>query len=171
MADQDLGVRSRTASDAKSDVSRSSEGNFAARLLSRLSDASDLVDAATGEVVSATELPDRIAGFAAGFSSAGLKPGDRVVIGCKLNPASALAYLGAVYAGLTAVPVDEQGLSKTGEGVFAKSGARAVWTGGGSRCDWIRGAGVLHLEGVFERQHACTVTPAARHEDDLAALM
>src|SRR5579864_4607164 len=113
-------MRTRTALAARSDVSRSPEGNFAARLLSRLSDASDLVDAATGEVVSAAELPGRIAGFAAGFISAGLKP------------ASALAYLGAIYAGLTVVPVDEQGLSRSGEGVFAKSGARAVWTGQGS---------------------------------------
>jgi hypothetical protein len=40
--------------------------------------------------------------------SAGLRKGDRVLIGCSLSPSSALVYLGAMYAGLVAVPVEER---------------------------------------------------------------
>jgi acyl-CoA synthetase (AMP-forming)/AMP-acid ligase II len=152
-------------------MSRSPEWNFAARLFSRLSDGSDLIDAATGEVVAAADLPKRIAGFAAGFSSAGLQPGDCILISCRVNPATALAYLGAIYAGLTVVPVNERDLETSGETLFKMTGARAVWTDQGSFCGWAKDHDFLHIEGSFNLQQTGSVAPVPRHEDDLAALM
>ena len=152
-------------------MSRSPEWNFAARLISRLRDGSDLIDAATGEVVGAADVPNRIAGFAAGFSSAGLQPGDCVLISCRVNPATALAYLGAIYAGLTVVPVNERDLTTSGEALFRMTGARAVWTDHGSRCEWVKRHDYLHIEGSLNAQQTRLVAPAPRHEDDLAALM
>ena len=62
-----------------------------------------------------------------GFSSAGLEPGDRILISCNLNPATTLAYLGAMYAGLTVVPVNERALPMSGEAIFRMTGgARGV---------------------------------------------
>jgi acyl-CoA synthetase (AMP-forming)/AMP-acid ligase II len=148
---------------------RSPEWNFAARLFDRLGNSSDLIDAATGEVIAAVSVPKRIAGFAAGFSSAGLAPGDRILIGCNVTPASTLAYLGAMYAGLTVVPVNERALSMSGEAIFQITGARAVWTNPGSQCKWANQ--FLHLEGSFDTAEACSVKPAPLREDDLAALM
>ena len=158
-------------SSARSDMGRSPEWNFAARLFNRLSDGSDLIDAATGEVIAGVDVPARIASFAAGFSSAGLEPGDRVLISCNVSPASTLAYLGAMYAGLTVVPVDARGLSISGEAIFRISGARAVWTDQRSRCEWAKRNGFLHIEGSFDAQEPRSVRPATCHENDLAALM
>jgi len=152
-------------------MDRSPEWNFAARLANRLSGGSDLIDAATGEVIAAVDVPNRLAGFAAGFSSAGLAPGDRVLISCNVSPASTLAYLGAMYAGLTVVPVNERGLSISGETIFKMTGARAVWTHQASRCEWAARNGFLHIEGSFDAEDPRSVQPAACHEDDLAALM
>jgi acyl-CoA synthetase (AMP-forming)/AMP-acid ligase II len=147
------------------------ELNFAARLFDRLGGGSDLIDAATGEAISALDLPKRIAGMAAGFASAGLEPGDRILIGCKLEPASTLAYLGAMYAGLTVVPLNERGLSTSGESIFSKTGARAVWTDRAFRCEWVERNAGLQISGAFPAQDARLVPPAACREDDLAALM
>src|SRR5437764_12957584 len=89
--------------------------NFAARLLERLGDGSSLVDAATGQSIAAADLAAHIVGFAARFSSAGLQPGDRVLIICGVNPASALAYLGAMYAGVIPVLLDERTHAASGD--------------------------------------------------------
>jgi acyl-CoA synthetase (AMP-forming)/AMP-acid ligase II len=140
-------------------------------LFSRLGDGSDLIDAATGEVIPAKDVAARIRGFAIGFTSAGLRPGDRVLISCNLNPATNLAYLGAMYAGLTVVPVNERGLSMSGEAIFRTTMARAVWTDRGSECEWATRNGFLHIKGSFDVKNASSVMPAPRHEDDLAALM
>jgi acyl-CoA synthetase (AMP-forming)/AMP-acid ligase II len=150
-------------------MGRSPESNFAARLFSRLGNGCDLIDAATGEVIAAANVPNRIVSFAAGFSSAGLEPGDRVLISCNVSHASTLAYLGAMYAGLTVVPVNERGLSMSGEAIFKITGARAVWTNPGTQCKWA--TRFLHIEGSFDTREARSVKPASRHEDDLAALM
>ena len=81
--------------------------NFAGRLVSRLGRLSCLIDAATGETIAPSDLARLISTFGASLLSAGLKPGDPIVIGCVLSPASSIAYLGAMYAGLVAVPVEE----------------------------------------------------------------
>jgi hypothetical protein len=62
------------------------EGNFAGRIVQRLGEKSCLINAATGQTLSGRDLPNLIAGFAAGFLSAGLRPGDRVLIQCGLTP-------------------------------------------------------------------------------------
>jgi long-chain acyl-CoA synthetase len=152
-------------------MGRSPEWNFAARLFGRLSDSSDLIDAATGEVIAAADVPGRVAGFAAGFASLGLQPGDRVLISCNINPATTLAYLGAMYAGLTVVPVNDHGLSTSGEAIFKLTGARALWTDRASQCEWAEREGFLHIQGSFDAQDVRSVAPAPRLDDDLAALM
>jgi len=152
-------------------MNRSAELNFAARLVRRLGPNSCLVDAATGETVSAQDLPAQIVGFAASFTSAGLEPGDRIVIGCALSPASTLAYLGAMYAGLVPVPLEERVLSLSGELVCATTQAKAVWTGTRVKCEWAGQPQLRHLAGNCEARPIESLPPYPRSADDLAALM
>jgi acyl-CoA synthetase (AMP-forming)/AMP-acid ligase II len=159
------------------------EWNFAARLIGRLGDNSHLIDAPSGRVIPAPEVPSRIATLAAAFRSAGLRTGDRLLVGCGLTPASTLAYLGALYAGLVAVPVNDRGLSDTGGAIVGKTGACAVWTDSGRSCEWADRAGVRHLAGRFDHngsldfdrtfgtRHADLEPPVRREERDLAVLM
>jgi acyl-CoA synthetase (AMP-forming)/AMP-acid ligase II len=149
----------------------SSEWNFAGRLVERLGNSSDLIDAATGQTFPATDVPGLIAGFSAGFLSIGLKPGDRVLISCNLSPQSSLAYLGAMYAGCVPVLVDERTLSASGDLVVAKAHAKAAWTAQGVRWDWARKNGFPQIEGLFDPRRAPLVRPAPCSENDLAALM
>jgi acyl-CoA synthetase (AMP-forming)/AMP-acid ligase II len=140
-------------------------------LLRRLGENSHLIDAATGQTLSDKEVPSLIVGFAAGFLSAGLQAGDRVLISCGLSPASTLAYLGAMYAGLVPVLVDERALAILGESIHARARAKAVWVGKGVRCDWARKNGVTQIEGNFDARHANSLRPAPCTEEDLAVLM
>jgi acyl-CoA synthetase (AMP-forming)/AMP-acid ligase II len=149
----------------------SSEWNFAGRLVERLGNSSNLIDAATGQTFPATDVPGLIAGFGTGFLSIGLKPGDRVLISCNLSPQSSLAYLGAMYAGCVPVLVDERTLSASGNLVFAKAHAKAAWTAQGVRWDWARKNGFPQIEGLFDPRRAHLVRPAPCSENDLAALM
>jgi acyl-CoA synthetase (AMP-forming)/AMP-acid ligase II len=152
-------------------VPSSSECNFAARLVERLGKNSDLVDAATGQTFPAAEVPGLIVGFAAGFLSLGLRPGDRVLISCGVNPSSALAYLGAMYAGCVPVLVDERTLADSGEPVFSKARAKAAWTGNPVRWDWARKNGFSQMEGNFAPRPVGSLRPALCAPNDLAALM
>jgi acyl-CoA synthetase (AMP-forming)/AMP-acid ligase II len=149
----------------------SNDSNFAGRLLRRLGENSHLIDATTGQTLSGREVPGLVVGFAAGFLSAGLQAGDRVLISCGLSPASTLAYLGAMYAGLVPVLVDERALAILGESIHARARARAVWVGKGVRCDWARKNGVTQIEGNFDARHANSLRPAPCTEEDLAVLM
>src|SRR5271165_7660086 len=97
--------------------------NFAARLTGRLGKHSFLIDAATGQTILPAELPELIASYGRAFDSAGLQPGDRVLIGSALSPMSGLAYLGVIYAGLVAVPVEERSLVASGAGYAKATGA------------------------------------------------
>jgi acyl-CoA synthetase (AMP-forming)/AMP-acid ligase II len=145
--------------------------NFSGRLVDRLGSHSHLADATTGEVVSAAELADAIAGYAGGFKAAGLQPGERVVISCDLHPASSLAYLGAMFAGLVPVPVDERALETLGQVIYRRSGARALWTSRDVRCEWADRDGCLQLRGNLEHMGSKRGSAAQRRPDDLAALM
>jgi acyl-CoA synthetase (AMP-forming)/AMP-acid ligase II len=145
--------------------------NFAARLTGRLGKHSFLIDAATGQTISPDELPGLIAGCGRAFRAAGLKAGDRVLIGSTLSPLSGLAYLGAMYAGLVAVPVEEQSLVAMGAGYAKATGAKAVWTGQGSTSKWAQEASVLSLNGDLTGGTGDTMPPVARDDSDLAALM
>ena len=151
-------------------MSKSDDYNFAARLVQRLGERSYLADAATGQTLRGGEIANSIVGFADGFLSAGLQGGDRLLISCGVNPASAVAYLGAMYGGLTPVPVDERTLNVTGESLFIKSHAKALWAAKPVRCDWAQRGGVPRFFGNFSPP-VCWLPPAAVDEDDLAALM
>lgn len=145
--------------------------NFAARLVDRLGPGACLIDAPTGEIVSAADLAHNIARFARAFRSAGFSAGDRLLIGCEQKLASSLAYLGAMYGGLVPVPVHERVLEASGEAILRKSGARGVWTGGDMRCEWACRDGCVHLRGRLDREQTKGVSPAERTGSDLAALM
>jgi acyl-CoA synthetase (AMP-forming)/AMP-acid ligase II len=149
----------------------SAQWNFAAHLVERLGQGSELLDAPSGERLAAAELAVTIADFAATFASAGLQHGDRVLIGCSLRPLSALAYLGALFGGLVAVPVNDNTLAASGEALARKTRARAVWTERGVRSDWAGRCGLRELEGRPHRTGSDAPGPAACSEDDLAALM
>lgn len=149
----------------------SSDSNFAGRLLQRLGENSHLIDAATGQTLPGKEVPGLIVGFAAGFLSNGLQAGDRVLLSCDLSPASTLAYLGAMYAGLVPVLVDERALATSGESLFARARAKAVWVAKGVHCDWGRKNGVAQIEDNFDPRPAHSLQPAPCVEEDLAVLM
>lgn len=151
-------------------MSRSFDDNFGAHLFARLSGRSCLIDAATDHSIAAAEMRDRIGRFAAAFTAAGLTTGDRVMVGCNISPASTLAYLGALYAGLIVVPVNERGIAASGEQIYKATGARAIWTEKITG-DWLRRSGIRYIEGDGRQMEGGLPSPARRVADDLAALM
>jgi len=152
-------------------MNRSAELNFAGQLVRRLGPNSCLIDAATGETVPARSFPGFVAGFAAGFLSVGLEPGDRILIGCGLSPASTLAYLGAMYAGLVPVPLEERDLSMSGEPVCTTTQAKGLWTRKRIKCEWIERLGVKHFTGNFDAHSIDSLPPHPSTASDLATLM
>ncbi|MGA7460689.1 MAG: class I adenylate-forming enzyme family protein [Candidatus Korobacteraceae bacterium] len=144
--------------------------NFAGRLVSRLGNLSYLIDAATGETVSPADLPRLISGFGARLLAAGLKPGDPVVIGCALSPASSIAYLGAMYAGLVSVPVDESKLALFGAALLDRTGAKALWTEKPHTFDWISDRRFQLIHGHPSEMPAEAMPVAPRQESDVAVL-
>jgi acyl-CoA synthetase (AMP-forming)/AMP-acid ligase II len=144
--------------------------NFAGRLVERIGQASSLIDATTGRTISGEDLPRLIAMNAGTLVSAGLKKGDRVLIGCSLSPASVLVYLGAMYAGLVAVPVEDRTLSASLSSLLDATGAKAVWTETGIK-EEPNGRSVIYLQGDIADVAQSTTTPATCLESDLAALM
>ncbi len=149
----------------------SSEGNFVGRLIERLGPHSCIIDAATGQTIGPEELPGLIAAYGSSLLSAGLKAGDRVLIGCALSPPSALVYLGAMYAGLVAVPVDERTLISSAPLLVEATGAKAVWSESGLGGEAFYRSSVLCLEGDLAREITEIMPPAACSTSDLAALM
>lgn len=145
--------------------------NFAARVLARLDDESVLIDAATDEVVDAARIRVAVADFASWFASAGLDPGMRVLIGCSVSPGCALAYLGALFGGLVAVPVNESALDTMGEALSRKVGARALWTERAKSREWASRDGIVQLHGRPHPSSAGGAGSAFRGEHDLATLM
>jgi acyl-CoA synthetase (AMP-forming)/AMP-acid ligase II len=152
-------------------MNESGEFNFAGRLLQRLGRNSQLIDATSGEALDAAVIRNSILGNAAGFLATGLQPGDPVLVGCRLSPASTLAYLGAMYAGLVPIPLEERTLDSSGESLCSKTRAKAVWTGADVPCAWANHSGVLHIAGRFESRADSFMAPAERAQTDLAALM
>jgi acyl-CoA synthetase (AMP-forming)/AMP-acid ligase II len=152
-------------------VHKSSEANFAGRIVQRLGNASCLTDAATDETISAHELPRRILGFAQGFLASGLQPGDRILIACSLTPASTLAYLGAMYAGIVPVLVEERLLGTSGDALLSRAQAKAVWGTNVRGFDWAKQKHIRHLDVSVEVTTHVELPPHACDENDLAALM
>jgi acyl-CoA synthetase (AMP-forming)/AMP-acid ligase II len=145
--------------------------NFAGRLVERLGPCTCFIDAATGRMIGPERLPWLIAAYGTSLISAGLKAGDRVLIGCALSPSSALVYLGAIYAGLVAVPVDERALTASGPMLLDATGAKAVWSEEGVGGEGDYGPSVLCLEGDLARGITEVMPPAVCAVSDLAALM
>lgn len=152
-------------------MTTAAEWNFAARLVERMGPHTSFVDAATGLTIGPKELPGLIARCGTALRAAGLKAGDRVLIGCALSPASALVYLGAIYAGLVAVPVDERTLAESAPSLVEATGARAVWTesglGGGEKYKLP----ALRLAGDLANDADEALQPALCQSSNLAALM
>src|SRR5277367_1354620 len=155
----------------KCNVTVTPKWNFAARLVNRLGPCSHLVDAATGVTVSAQELPRLIAAYGACLRSAGLTQGDRLLIGCSLSLPTALVYLGAIYAGLVAVPVEDRSAKESGAALLKATDAKAVWTETGLRGNGTHEGSVIHLQGDLARENPEILPPAACAASDLAALM
>jgi long-chain acyl-CoA synthetase len=103
--------------------------------------------------------------------SAGLEEGDRVLIGCTLSLASALVYLGAIYAGLVAVPVEDRAVRDSAAALLKATGARAVWTEGALRGEWTQNGFAVSLQGNLATENFDILPPAPRAASDLAALM
>jgi acyl-CoA synthetase (AMP-forming)/AMP-acid ligase II len=150
---------------------RSPEWNFAGRLVDRLGENSALIEAGTGQTLRAKEIAERIVGFAAGFLSNGLRASDPVLISCSLNPSSALAYLGAMYAGCVPILVDERTHAASGEVLVTKANAKAAWTPKPVQWDWARKNGFPQMEGNFDPCPADSLQASPSSKDDLAALM
>lgn len=145
--------------------------NFVGRLVERLGPHSCAIDAATGRMTGSEELPRLIAAYGASFLSAGLMAGDRVLIGCDLSPSSALAYLGAMYAGLVAVPVDERTLISSAPMLVEATGAKALWSEAGLGREGAYNVSIPCLEGDLSGDMAEVMPPATCAASDLAALM
>jgi acyl-CoA synthetase (AMP-forming)/AMP-acid ligase II len=152
-------------------MSSSTQLNFAARLVERLGEQSELVDAPSAAVMSAAEISAAVADFAAWFAAAGLIPGDPVMIASNLRPLSSLAYLGAMFGGLVAVPVNENAVRSSGAALRRKTRARVLWSESELRCEWADDGGGLHIKGVPPSAERQSRLPTPRREDDLAALM
>ena len=147
------------------------EWNFAGRLVERLGPGSYLIDAATGRTICPEELSRLIPACGAFLLSTGLRAGDRVLVGCSLSPASAIAYLGAIYAGLVAVPVEERMLTASTPALVEATGAKALWSEMGLRgADALRGS-IRCLQGDLAKEVNQIEPPAVRAASDLAALM
>ena len=147
------------------------DSNFAARLVDRLGENSALIESASGQTFHAAEILGSIAGFAKQFLSAGLRPNDRMVISCGLSPESALAYLGAMYAGIVPVLLDERTHTATGDLICEKTHARAAWSSKPVRWEWIGKNGFAQFVGLCEPCSSDSVVSCSRKEEDLAALM
>jgi acyl-CoA synthetase (AMP-forming)/AMP-acid ligase II len=140
-------------------------------MVRRLGPSSHLIDAATGRTISPEDLPGLISAYGASLRSSGLREGDRVLIGCSLSPLSALVYLGAMYAGLVAVPVEDRTVAASAAMLLEATGAKAVWTEAGLKDSGIRQGSVLGLQGDLAKDGLGAMPPATCHDSDLAALM
>jgi acyl-CoA synthetase (AMP-forming)/AMP-acid ligase II len=146
------------------------ENNFSGRLLNRLGEHSCLIDAATGEAILPSDLHRIIIGFGASLLSNGMNPRDRVLIGCTLSPSSSIAYLGAMYAGLVPIPMEEGVLVASITNLLRETGARAVWTEKSLRFSAIPETGVVIFHGLPADRRVDELSPAPCDENDLAVL-
>jgi len=147
------------------------ESNFAGQLTKRLGEHSSLVDAATCETVLPSDLPRLISSFATSLLSAGLTQGDPLLIGCTLSPSSTIAYLGAMYAGLVAVPIEEGTLVSSLPELVRRTHARGVWTEKSCGSGRAGDLGVVFLDGHPQGPRTEVNPPAPRNENDLAVLV
>ncbi len=144
--------------------------NFSGRLVNRLGEHSCLIDAATDETILPFDVRRIIISFGASLLSTGLKPRDRILIGCTLSPYSSLAYLGAMYAGFVPVPMEEAVLVTSIVVLLEVTGATAVWTERSLPFSGIPEAGVRVFHGLFAQRNADEPPPASCEKNSLAVL-
>jgi len=152
-------------------VTAAADSNFAGQLVKRLGKGSYLCDAATGVEIRLQELPWLIAAYGTALRSAGLREGDPLLIGCSLSLSSTLVYLGAMYAGLVAVPVEDRALRDSAAMLLKATGAKAVWTETGIRGEWVQDGSIACLQGDLATEIREVMPPAACEASALAALM
>ena len=153
-------------------MTATAEWNFAGRLVQRLGPCSYLIDAATGRTIEPAELPRLIAAYGASLIHAGLSKGDRVLVGCSLSPTSTLVYLGAMYAGLVAVPVEGRVLTTSAAMLLEATGAKGVWTEAGLRGGAASNKeSILYLQGDLVKEIPGLTPPVACEASDLAVLL
>lgn len=145
--------------------------NFAARVTEKVGRNSALIEASSGQTFCAAQVAALIAGFARQFTSAGLQPGDRILISCAVNPESALAYLGAMYAGIVPVLLDERTHTPSSGLVFEKTHAKASWTLKAPRGERVHNNTFPQLDGLCEPCSPALVPPFVSRGEQLAALM
>ena len=148
--------------------------NFAGRLVERLGSHSYLIDAAARRTVWPQDVSTRIAAYGASLLSGGLREGDRILIGCSLSLPSVFVYLGAMYAGLVVVPVDDRTVRGSTGMLLEATGAKAVWTEMGLGRERTVGRSVRCFRGVLasdSQTEKGMMEPATRSKSDLAALM
>ena len=144
--------------------------NFSGRLVNRLGEHSYLIDAATGETILPSDLHRIIISFGASLLSSGLNPSDRILVGCTLSPSSTIAYLGAMYAGLVPVPMEEGALIASITTLLKGTGAKAVWTERSLPFDGIPEKEVLTFHGLSAERKTDDLSPAPCEENDVAVL-
>ncbi len=94
-----------------------------------------------------------------------------MLIGCSLSLSTALVYLGAMYAGLVAVPVEERAVRDSAATLLEATGAKAVWTEAGLREGLTPNGSILCLQGDLAKEIPEIKPPAACVASDLAVLM
>lgn len=139
--------------------------NVAKHIIARLSPTAALIDARRGATID-TNLAQAVASAAGALRAAGLAPGQRLAIGCDQSLGTVLAYLGAQYAGLTAVPVEREKLPVT----LGELGAEGVWLPDPAWLHDLETHGAVALVGP-EALLGEPAAPEPRGPDDLAALM
>ena len=145
--------------------------NFAGHLVSRLGPESRLVDTSSGEELGRGDLGVLIAQSSAAFTAAGLQPGDKVILICDLNPTTALAYLGAIHAGLVAVPINSKVHKEKLFTIVNVTEAKALWSLKSFAATSELAKDLVIIEGrLFEKT---LEKPSAEEmsDSDLAALM
>jgi acyl-CoA synthetase (AMP-forming)/AMP-acid ligase II len=140
-------------------------------MVQRMGDASCVIDAASGDTISSSDLRQRIFGFAAGFLASGMRPGDRILIACAITPASTLAYLGAMYAGIIPVLIEERLLTTSGEALLSRAQAKAVWSAKAGAWDWTDAKEIRGFDANVEVHTSSEFAPHSCADDDVAVLM
>jgi acyl-CoA synthetase (AMP-forming)/AMP-acid ligase II len=145
--------------------------NFAGCLVERMGPNSFFADATTGEIIKGSDLSKNVIRFAGGLIAKGLSARDRILISCGLNIDSALAYMGAIYAGLIPIPIEDRMLSAHGAVLLNKTQAKAIWTAKEIAGDLKVPSDIIRLQGRLSDGAAESPDPFLCSREDLAALM
>lgn len=107
-----------------------------------------VLDGATRRDWSFAQIEAAVRGIATGLQTAGLKPGDRVVLRLGNRPEYPLAYLGAIAAGIVPVPTSPQLTAREVQSIFSGLSPAAVIVE-----DGIASAPHPHMISLDDLQH------------------